>query len=275
MATSVTTKPATITVTKTTTSQAGPMSTPVKTTSTQTIDASSAAANPYLGRGGSQPVGADPALANVPTAQGQQPAGVFDSQNPADQAVTGQTPAQEASAALGQSAGQAPSSDLPAAPGGGNTGCFAQGDNCERPADQTGGGAGSDSGANGQGPAENVAGDGYGDVSRQQVEDEIRKQAIARGMDPDKAVAVARAEGLNKYVGDNGYSGGPYQLYYGSKGGGGLGTVFTNQTGINALSDRSFSSIQKQIGFSMDYAKANGGWQSAWYGARNNGISGY
>jgi hypothetical protein len=275
MATSVTTKPATITVTKTTTSQAGPMSTPVKTTSTQTIDASSAAANPYLGRGGSQPVGADPALANVPTAQGQQAAGVFDSQNPADQAVTGQTPAQEASAALGQSAGQAPSSDLPAAPGGGNTGCFAQGDNCERPADQTGGGAGSDSGANGQGPAENGAGDGYGDVSRQQVEDEIRKQAIARGMDPDKAVAVARAEGLNKYVGDNGYSGGPYQLYYGSKGGGGLGTVFTNQTGINALSDRSFSSIQKQIGFSMDYAKANGGWQSAWYGARNNGISGY
>lgn len=271
----VSTKPSTIAVTKTTTTQVGPNAGTAKTTTTtQNIDTSSVAANPYLGRGGAQPVGADPALANVPT-QGQQPAGVFDSQNPADQAATGQTPAQEASSALGQTGGQMPSSDLPAAPGGGNTGCFAQGDNCERPADQTGGGAGGDSGANGQGPAENGAGDGYGDVSRQQVEDEIRKQAIARGMDPDKAVAVARAEGLNKYIGDNGYSGGPYQLYYGSKGGGGLGTAFTNQTGINALTDRSFGSIQKQIGYSLDYAKANGGWQSAWYGARNNGISGY
>ena len=268
-------KPATIEVTKTTTTQVGPNAGTARTTSTtQTIDVSSSAANPYLGRGGAQPVGADPALANVPS-KGQQPAGVFDSPNPADQAVTGQTPAQEASSALNQTAGQSASSDIPAAPGGGSTGCFATGDNCERPADETGGTpGGGDTGADGQGPAENGPGDGYPEgVSRQQVEDEIRKQAIARGMDPDKAVAVARSEGLNKYIGDNGFSGGPYQLYYGSKGGGGLGTEFTRQTGINALTDRSFNSIQKQISFSMDYAKKNG-WQSAWYGARKIGVTG-
>lgn len=195
---------------------------------------------------------------------------VFNSQNPADKALT--SPAQDASSALDQALGQMPSSDLQPPPGGGGTGCFATGDNCQRPADETGGGGGG--GDSGQGAAQNGPGDGYGDVDRQKVEDEIRRQAIAKGMDPDKAVAVARAEGLNKYIGDNGYSGGPYQLYYGSKGGGGLGTQFTRQTGINALTDRSWGSIQKQINFSLDYAKRNG-WQSAWYGARNKGISGY
>jgi hypothetical protein len=113
------------------------------TTSSTTIPVSSPAANPYLGRGGAQPVGADPALANVET-PGQQPAGVFGSPNPADQQLTGATPAQEANTALDQAFGQSPSSDLPAAPGGGGTGCFATGDNCDRPADETGGGQGFD-----------------------------------------------------------------------------------------------------------------------------------
>ena len=70
----------------------------------------------------------------------QQPAGVFGSQNPADMAAT--TPAQDASSALGQMAGQQASTDLPAAMGGGNTDCFATGNNCERPVDQTGGAMG-------------------------------------------------------------------------------------------------------------------------------------
>jgi hypothetical protein len=131
------TKPSTITINTSTTSQVGPNPSTTSTT-TQNIDTSTAAANPYLGRGGQQPVGADSALANVET-PGQQPTGVFGSQNPADQTLTGNTPAQEASNALGQMGGMSPSSDLPAAPGGGGTGCFAQGDNCERPADQTGG----------------------------------------------------------------------------------------------------------------------------------------
>lgn len=77
---------------------------------------------------------------------------VFGSKNPADQAMTGNSPAQSASDALGQMGGQAPSSDLPPAAGGGSSGCFATGDNCERPEDQTGGGnaGGGDSATPGQ-----------------------------------------------------------------------------------------------------------------------------
>lgn len=130
-------KPSTITVNQTkltSTASAGFTGKPdvSSTTTSKTIDTSSPEANQYLGRGGAQPVGADPALANVDTGQA----------NP-DQATgpnaANATPAQEASDALSQTGGQGTSSDLPAAPGGGQTGCFATGDNCARPADETGG----------------------------------------------------------------------------------------------------------------------------------------
>lgn len=74
-----------------------------------------------------------------PAASGREGRTESELANP-DQNKLGETPAQEASQALGQTGGGAPSSDIPAAPGGGNTGCFATGDNCERPVDQTGGG---------------------------------------------------------------------------------------------------------------------------------------
>lgn len=113
------------------------------TTTTRTIDPSSPEANQYLGRGGAAPIGNDPALANVDTAQANpdQASGpnAANDAAPADQAAT---PAQEASQALDQTAGQGASSDIPAAPGGGQTGCFATGNNCERPADETGGQSG-------------------------------------------------------------------------------------------------------------------------------------
>src|SRR5215467_14123477 len=51
------------------------------------------------------------------------------------------------------------------------------------------------------------------------VSNYIRQAAIARGIDPDTAVAVANTEGLNTYIGDNNSSFGPFQLHYG----GGLG----------------------------------------------------
>ncbi len=73
-----------------------------------------------------------------PAASGREGRTESELANP-DQNKLGETPAQEASNALGQTSGQAPSSDIPAAPGGGNTGCFATGDNCERPVDETGG----------------------------------------------------------------------------------------------------------------------------------------
>ena len=50
-------------------------------------------------------------------------------------------PVAEASAAYGAIAGQVPMSSIPALPGGGNTGYFATGDNCARPAGGEGGSA--------------------------------------------------------------------------------------------------------------------------------------
>lgn len=77
-----------------------------------------------------------------PAASGREGRTESELANP-DQNKLGETPAQEASQALEQTGGMTPSSDIPAAPGGGNTGCFATGDNCERPVDETGGTPGS------------------------------------------------------------------------------------------------------------------------------------
>lgn len=110
--------------------------------------------------------------------------------------------------------------------------------------------------------------------SRSEVIDYIRKGAIARGMDPDTAVAVAQSEGLNNYIGDKGTSFGPFQLHYGGIGAGalaasGLGDAFTKKTGLNARDETTW---REQIDFSLDHARNSGtGWAS-WYGARNTGI---
>lgn len=77
-----------------------------------------------------------------PAASGREGRTESELANP-EQNQLGETPAQEASNALGQTEGMTPSSDIPAAPGGGNTGCFATGDNCDRPVDETGGAPGS------------------------------------------------------------------------------------------------------------------------------------
>lgn len=126
------TTPNTITTTDyTPATQAGPVSTEVLPASLTAT--TSAAAGPNRGLAGSDTT---QTLTQENAAQNPD---VFTSQNPADQALTGNTPAQEASNALGQMGGMTPSSDLPAAPGGGGTGCFATGDNCDRPVDETGG----------------------------------------------------------------------------------------------------------------------------------------
>lgn len=154
------------------------------TTSTN-IPVSDPAANPYLGRGGAQPIGADPALANVPT-PGQQPNGMFDSSNPADQAATGRSPAQDASSALDQMGGMSPSSDLPAASGGGGSGCFATGDNCERPADETGG-------AGGEEGTVDQSGQSAGDIPSDASDEDIAARTIAgecRGCSSEEQAAI-------------------------------------------------------------------------------------
>ena len=115
-------------------------------------------------------------------------------------------------------------------------------------------------------------------MTRQEIIDYIRQSAQARNISPEIALRVASSEGLNKYVGDNGSSFGPFQLHYGNvaAGGnrvGGLGDVFTKTTGLNA---RDPSTIPQQIDFSLDQA-AKGGWGPwhGWKGDANAGINGY
>ncbi|PPQ34973.1 Prophage tail length tape measure protein [Rhodoblastus acidophilus] len=104
------------------------------------------------------------------------------------------------------------------------------------------------------------------------VADFIQKAASARGIDPATALRVARSEGLNSYVGDNGSSFGPFMLHYGgiAKGGNavsGLGDEFTRITGLDA---RNPLTVFQQSEFALDYAKKNG-W-GAFHGAARAGI---
>jgi hypothetical protein len=112
------------------------------------------------------------------------------------------------------------------------------------------------------------------------VEAYIRQSALARGIDPDTAVRVARSEGglqswnLQSQAYRNGIqepSYGPFQLLKGGPNTGyptGLGNDFMNQTGLDpALA----ANGPQGVDFALDHASRNG-W-SAWYGARNSGIS--
>lgn len=110
------------------------------------------------------------------------------------------------------------------------------------------------------------------------VEQYIRQQAIARGMDPDTAVGVGNSEALRVFDptkpdlgGDEGSSFGPFQLHYAGLSKtmphAGLGDEFTKQTGLSA---RDPSTWKQQVDFSLDYAKQHG-WGS-WMGAKNTGI---
>lgn len=96
------------------------------------------------------------------------------------------TPAQAASNALGQMGGMTPSTDLPAAAGGGGTGCFATGDNCDRPVDETGGGGG-------PGGSEDQSGQSAGDIPSDATDEEIAARTIAgecRGCSPEEQAAI-------------------------------------------------------------------------------------
>lgn len=113
-------------------------------------------------------------------------------------------------------------------------------------------------------------------LTREQIEAKIRAAAIKRGIDPNIAVEVARREGLNKYVGDQGTSFGPFQLHYKNNIPGlsnaGLGDKFTRDTGLHASDP---STVDRQIDFSLDYAKKNGwGAWHGWKGLPYAGISG-
>ncbi len=110
-----------------------------------------------------------------------------------------------------------------------------------------------------------------GNSGSSEVEAYIRAAAAARGIDPDVAVQVFRAEsGLNPgAIGDRGTSFGVTQLHYDGKS---MGDLFTKQTGKDA---RNPSTWKPTVDFSLDQA-ARGGWGPwhAWHGAPFAGISG-
>jgi hypothetical protein len=107
-----------------------------------------------------------------------------------------------------------------------------------------------------------------------EVSSYIVQSARTRGIDPNIALQVAKSEGLNKYVGDDGSSFGPYQLHYGgiAKGGNsvpGMGDDFTKATGRDA---RDPQTVKPQIDFALDRVKT-GGW-SPFHGWKGDPMAG-
>lgn len=108
----------------------------------------------------------------------------------------------------------------------------------------------------------------------------IRQAAIARGIDPDIAVRVAKSEGgVNGYIqsrvkknGAQEPSFGPFQLLVGGGGSGfpeGMGNQMIRETGLDPRDPRN---AQASIDFALDQAK-NKGW-GQWYGAKAIGVTG-
>ena len=104
----------------------------------------------------------------------------------------------------------------------------------------------------------------------------IRQAAIARGIDPDVAVAAARSEGLRGFdpssghwssgSNDSGTSFGPYQLHYASNIPGqrsaGLGDEFDRSTG---LSGRDIHNWRAATDYALDTAARKHSWRD-WHG---------
>lgn len=95
------------------------------------------------------------------------------------------------------------------------------------------------------------------------MEPYIRETAAKYGVDPDTAVKVARSEGLQTFLGDNGKSGGAFQLYTG----GGMGNDFQKETGLDPLDPKNEKAT-------IDYALSKvpkTGW-APFHGAARVGI---
>jgi hypothetical protein len=115
------------------------------------------------------------------------------------------------------------------------------------------------------------------DLSNAELEQLIRDEATLRGIDPNTAVAIYRAEGAGSYqssVRRNGSgslngreaSFGPYQLYTG----GGMGNDYENATGRTLTQDNTRDGVTNQVRYALDKA-ATGGW-GPWYGRGPAGV---
>ena len=113
------------------------------------------------------------------------------------------------------------------------------------------------------------------------IERIIREEANARGIEPDIAVKLYRAEGLNSYQSKEKYNGkrersyGPFQLFID----GGLGNDYQKETGGDLTQENNIQDITRQIQWSLDYAARTKSW-SPWKGIKraniekNEGLSG-
>lgn len=100
----------------------------------------------------------------------------------------------------------------------------------------------------------------------------IQQAAQQRGIDPQTALQVAKSEGLAGGVGDQGSSGGPYQLHMGGIAPGGnsvpgMGDDFRKATGLDPRDPKNW---KQTVDFALDKAKT-GGW-SPFHGAARSGI---
>ena len=113
------------------------------------------------------------------------------------------------------------------------------------------------------------------------IESIIREESISRGIDPDIAIKVYRAEGLNSYQSKEKYNGkrersyGPFQLFID----GGLGNDYQKETGGDLTQENNIQDITRQIQWSLDYVAKTKSW-SPWKGIKkinmdkNEGLSG-
>lgn len=115
-------------------------------------------------------------------------------------------------------------------------------------------------------------------ISNSNIESIIQDEAELRGIDPDVAVRLYRAEGRSSYQSTVPKSGrgslngreasfGPYQLYIG----GGLGNVYQDRTDRDLTTDNTREGIINQIRFALDMAIEQS-WQP-WYGRGPAGIT--
>jgi hypothetical protein len=104
--------------------------------------------------------------------------------------------------------------------------------------------------------------------SQQEKEAFIRQSAVKAGINPDVAMAVARSEGFNSFSGDNGTSGGAFQLHV-TPGGRGkaVGDQFKSLTGLDPLDP---ANEHEGIEFAMEWAKRHG-WKD-FHGAARTGV---
>lgn len=114
-------------------------------------------------------------------------------------------------------------------------------------------------------------------IPNSEIESIIRAEAQLRGIDPDIAVRIYRAEGRGSYQstvprsGNGSLNGreasfGPFQLYIG----GGLGNEYQRSTGRDLVSDNTKEGITNQIRFALDKAVTQS-WQP-WYGRGPAGV---